>query len=123
MPEFEHDFLKSVGNLWKHGISLAEAEKLWLDPRKLYQPISRVYVEPRYKVIARHEGKIWTCVFTLRQGRLRLITCRRALITAEEFDRRFDAGEDMHAYCGPSMNSAQFRRYLLKQGVKVPAGL
>lgn len=43
-------------------------------------------------------------------------------ITAEEFDRRFDAGEELTEYFGETMTPAEFQRYLEKHGVQVPAG-
>ena len=77
-PEFEHDSFKSLVNLRKHGLTLADAEKLWLDPHGQYGPSRCTHGEHRYQITAQREGKLWTCIFTLRQGRLRLISCRRA---------------------------------------------
>jgi uncharacterized DUF497 family protein len=77
-PEFEHDPTKSFANLWKHGLTLAEAERLWLDPNRHYQPTPPKDGETRFKITARLEGQLWTCVFTLRAGSHRLISCRRA---------------------------------------------
>ncbi len=77
-PTFDHDFFKGLGNAWKHGISLAEAEALWLDPGKRYFRLKPVNQEHRYALVARHEEKVWTCVFTLRGSAYRLISCRRA---------------------------------------------
>lgn len=79
MPaEFEHNLLKSISNLAKHGISLADAEDLWLDPNKIYVPARPNEKEFRYALIARYQEKIWHCTFALRQGRYRLISSRRA---------------------------------------------
>ena len=46
-----------------------------------------------------------------------------AIISAEELDRRFDAGEDVSAYFGPPMSPAQFQRYLKRKGITVPSGV
>jgi uncharacterized DUF497 family protein len=78
VPDFEFDSLKSVSNLWKHGISLADAQALWNDPARILIRTSAKHGESRFKITAIRQGKLWTCVFTLRQGCYRLISCRRA---------------------------------------------
>lgn len=78
-PEaFDFDPVKSLKNWWKHGQLLAFATLLWLDRRRLYLETRRRYAETRFRVIAQHEGEIWTCVFTLREGVYRLISLRPA---------------------------------------------
>ena len=77
-PQFEYDLLKSLSNWFKHGISLADAENLWLDPRKQYVRALPTVTETRYGLIATHQGETWHVAFTTRHGRYRLISCRRA---------------------------------------------
>lgn len=78
MPRFEWDALKSLGNWVKHGMTLADARKLWEDPRRIYLRADNTHGETRIRIIGTLEGKTWTCVFTLRAGRYRLISLRRA---------------------------------------------
>ena len=77
-PGFDFDPLKSLLNWWKHGQLLAFASVLWLDPKRIYLNGKVTNGETRFRIVAQHEGKIWTCVFTLREGTFRLISVRRA---------------------------------------------
>ena len=77
-PDFDFDPVKSLLNGRKHDIALATATELWLDPNRRYQPAKTCQGDRRYRLVARHQEKIWTCIFTLRAGGYRLISCRRA---------------------------------------------
>lgn len=77
MIEFEYDQAKSDSNLEKHGIDFTQAQKLWRDEQALIVP-ARTDVEPRYALIGQCLGKLWTCIFTQRSGRIRIISARRA---------------------------------------------
>jgi uncharacterized protein len=74
---FEWDDVKSSSNLEKHGISFESASRLWEDPQKL-EVAARCIDEPRYAIIAQYKEKIWTVIYTLRNGRIRIISARRA---------------------------------------------
>lgn len=65
--------------------------------------------EKRWALIAKIEGKAWTAIYTVRGETIRLISVRparpkavrsyaekRLAKSAAEFDRRFEAGEDIH---------------------------
>jgi uncharacterized DUF497 family protein len=75
--EFEWDHQKSIANAAKHGISFEEAVKLWEDQNGIivYQRLQDG--EDRYCLIAQLEQKCWCAVFTLRKGKVRLISVRR----------------------------------------------
>ena len=75
--EFEFDDQKSQANLEKHGISFLEARQLWLDPRHLVVP-ALTSIETRFALIALLENKSWTAIFTMREGKIRLISVRRS---------------------------------------------
>jgi uncharacterized protein len=75
--QFEFDPGKSMANKAKHGIDFEEAQKLWLDPNRLVIP-ARSQTEPRFNLIARIEGKIWSAIFTIRANNIRLISVRSA---------------------------------------------
>ena len=74
--EFEYDPEKSELNLKKHGVSLEEAKALWLVPGVVIQ--ARSIDEPRFLRIAELEGKHYSCFFTVREMRIRLISARRS---------------------------------------------
>jgi uncharacterized protein len=74
---FEFDPAKSEANRSKHGIDFAQARELWRDPRRLSLAAVST-AEPRHALVARTQGKVWFAVYTLRQGRIRIISVRRA---------------------------------------------
>jgi len=105
--EFEWDDGKSRSNALKHGIDFKMAKELWLDENRI--EIRAPYpIENRWITIAKLNKKIWAAVYTRRKDKIRLISVRRArrkeeilyekklTESAAEFDRRFDAGGDIH---------------------------
>ncbi len=82
--EFEFDAAKSASNRTKHGIDFEEAQALWSDPLLLEAP-ARTLDEERFLAIGRIGPRHWTAIFTLREGRRRIISVRRA--RPEEIDR------------------------------------
>jgi uncharacterized DUF497 family protein len=81
--KFEIDPAKSESNREKHGIDFVEAQDLWDDPNHLIVP-ARSLTEERYALIAKRNKKVWTCIFTLRNENLRIISARRAHKDEEE---------------------------------------
>jgi uncharacterized DUF497 family protein len=75
--EFAYDPRKSASNLEKHGIDFEQAKELWLDARALIVT-ARSTGEERFAMVAQLEEKIWTCIFTVRNERIRIISARRA---------------------------------------------
>ena len=75
--KFEYDPAKSDSNLEKHGIDFKQGQELWMDGQALIVP-ARTETEPRYALIGLCMGKVWTCVFTNRSGRIRIISVRRS---------------------------------------------
>ncbi|MEQ7155846.1 BrnT family toxin [Brevundimonas aurifodinae] len=70
----EFDPRKDAANLAKHGISLSRAddmsiEVVWPDPYR---------AEARWRAFGRIQGKTFCLIFTLRDGRRRAISLRRA---------------------------------------------
>jgi hypothetical protein len=74
---FEFDPKKSRANKKKHGIDFVEAQRLWDDPDILEIP-ARTEDEPRYLLIGRLEGRLWSAVVTYREGHIRIISVRRS---------------------------------------------
>ena len=77
MDEFEYDEQKSRSNLDKHGIDFEAAQALWNDPN-LLELRARSEDEERYLLIGRIGNQHWSAVVTYRDGRIRLISVRRA---------------------------------------------
>lgn len=75
--DFEFDPAKSAANLKKHGIDFIGAQALWSDPDRLEVP-ARSLDEPRTQVIGRIGELLWSAFITLRGGRIRIISVRRA---------------------------------------------
>jgi uncharacterized protein len=75
--EFEFDPSKSAANLAKHGIDFIGAQAIWEDLDRLEIP-ARSLDEPRLQVIGRVGGVVWSALVTRREGRLRIISVRRA---------------------------------------------
>ena len=75
--EFEFDAQKSVSNKAKHGIDFVEAQALWDDPDLIEIP-ARISDEPRFLVIGKIQGKLWSAIFTYRNEQIRLISVRRS---------------------------------------------
>jgi uncharacterized DUF497 family protein len=75
--DFQFDPTKSAANLEKHGVDFATAQALWSDPNRLEIP-ARSIDEPRSQVIGRIGDLVWSAFITLRGGRIRIISVRRA---------------------------------------------
>ena len=75
--DFEYDPEKSYKNKVKHGIDFEEARMLWLDEKRFFS-FSRNTGEARYALIGEWNQRVWTCIFTLRKGTIRIISVRRS---------------------------------------------
>jgi uncharacterized DUF497 family protein len=75
--EFEFDPRKSQANRRKHGIDFDEAQALWSDPDVIEIP-ARTTDEPRFLVIGKIDGRLWSAVTTPRNDRTRIISVRRS---------------------------------------------
>ena len=74
--DFEFDPAKSAANRDKHGIDFVEAQALWYGTASV-RPLPHAG-EDRLLRVSRIGLKIWAAVFTMREGRVRLISVRRA---------------------------------------------
>jgi uncharacterized DUF497 family protein len=75
--DFEYDPVKSQRNKEKHGIDFEEAQELWFDPDGKGFP-ARSDDEIRYAILAKYKRKLWMGFYTMRTGKIRLISVRRA---------------------------------------------
>lgn len=85
--KFEYDPAKSDKNEEKHGISFEEVKKLWLVPNVELQ--ARTVDEPRHMVIGKINGKFYSCIYTIRNQSIRLISARRSRINEENIYHEF----------------------------------
>ena len=95
---FGRDVAKSEVNLDKRGVDFSTARQIWAG---FYLPVSvkRVFLrelpdgrtvkERRWKAVGTIQGELWTALYTLRNGRVRIISCRQATNRERsEYDRR-----------------------------------
>lgn len=74
--DFEYDPSKSQANREKHGVSLEEAKKIWGVPG--VEVKAATIDEPRYLRVGKLEGKFYSCIYTVRGTKIRLISARRS---------------------------------------------
>jgi len=75
--ELEFDQAKSEANCLKHGVDFVKAQELWKDLFAL-QIQAKSDTEPRFALIARMEGRVWSVFFTERSSKIRIISARRS---------------------------------------------
>jgi uncharacterized DUF497 family protein len=85
---FEYDPNKSQINFDKHSIDFEEAKLLWNDPDLVEIPAS-TSDEPRFVIIAFHNGKHWSAVITYRDSIIRIISVRRSRTNEVKFYESF----------------------------------
>ncbi|OGK08685.1 hypothetical protein A2767_01290 [Candidatus Roizmanbacteria bacterium RIFCSPHIGHO2_01_FULL_35_10] len=77
--EFEWDEANIDKSFKKHGITIKEAEELFLDQNILFlEDIKHSQVEKRYNALGISGIKILFAVFTLRKSKIRIISIRIA---------------------------------------------
>jgi uncharacterized DUF497 family protein len=74
--EFEYDPKKSELNREKHGISLEQTKELWAFPG--VEVPARTADEPRCLRIGKLGAKFYSCFYTIRGEKIRLISARRS---------------------------------------------
>lgn len=76
--EFEWDEAKDSTNRAKHGVGLAEAAQMDWGAANPVLDTRQDYGEPRFRLIAPIGKRFFVCVYTLRKGRIRIISLRKA---------------------------------------------
>ncbi len=79
--EFEYDSEKSRSNMKKHGISFEDAKQIWAADHADMD--TRTSLEVRRMVVGLVFGKAYTCVYTYRNSKVRIISARRSRILEE----------------------------------------
>ena len=75
--EFDYDPYKSSTNKIKHGVDFEEAKLVWQDADVVLLA-SAYSVEICYLAIGHSYNKLWTVIFALRGGTIRIISARRS---------------------------------------------
>jgi uncharacterized protein len=72
-PSFEWDEAKDRANRAKHGVSFAEAQQAFFDPRRVIaEDLEHSGGEQRYFCFGRAGDGVMTVRFTWREGRIRI---------------------------------------------------
>jgi uncharacterized DUF497 family protein len=88
--EFEWDPAKDASNLVKHGITFADAARVFDDPHHLIGDSTKPeYGEIRRLAVGRVDNRFITVIFTEREEKLRIISARR---TRQDERRQYDQG-------------------------------
>ena len=87
--EFEWDPKKAAENLRRHHIDFNQAALVFSDPNafEIFDD-AQDYGEDRFARIATSGGKFLTVVYTEREGRVRIISARKATTDEKEHYRR-----------------------------------
>ncbi|MEZ4346425.1 MAG: BrnT family toxin [Nitrospirales bacterium] len=81
---FEYDDSKNKANRQKHVIDFEQAQALWDAPNRLEIPAT-MEDEPQWVIIGKIGNKHWSAIITIRTGRIRLISVRRARLEEVEW--------------------------------------
>ena len=83
--DFEWDEEKAASNLKKHGISFPLARYVFADDRRIERPDDREeYQEERWLTVGRIAVREVAVVFTIREGKIRIISARKADLNERE---------------------------------------
>lgn len=74
---FDWDPQKSQSNLEKHGLDFESAKMLWEDPDRV-EIIAPYPLENRFILIGKIKSQLWTAIYTVREGVIRIISARRS---------------------------------------------
>lgn len=75
--EFEFDDNKSKSNKLKHEIDFKDAQLIWDDVDRLVIPAKNTD-EERFLIIGKIKQKLWSAIYTIRAGKIRIISVRRS---------------------------------------------
>jgi uncharacterized DUF497 family protein len=72
------DPAKDAANIAKHGVSLSRADTMFVDDALIEIDDRRDYGEPRWILYGEIDGRLHVLAFTVREGRMRAISLRKA---------------------------------------------
>lgn len=77
--KFDWDEAKAAQNVFKHGVPLEYAARVFLDQHRLdAQDTRRDYGEMRRLTLGEIQGRVYAVAYTIREGIIRLISARKA---------------------------------------------
>ena len=82
--EFEWDYVKAASNIAAQGVSFEVAKRVFDDPFAIEYLDRGDYGEERFNIIGMVERRVLFVAYTLRGGRIRIISARGA----EPYERR-----------------------------------
>ena len=80
--KFEYDEKKSSANQLKHGIAFEQVKILWSVLAVEFE--AKTVDEPRSMIIGKIDGKLYSCIFTIRGPAIRIISARRSRKSEEK---------------------------------------
>jgi uncharacterized DUF497 family protein len=75
---FEWNYDKNIANIAKHGIAFKDAIKAFSDVNSFEHRSQGSHPEQRCVLVGRAEGRLIAVIYTVRQGRIRIISARAA---------------------------------------------
>lgn len=89
---FEWDEVKAASNAEKHGVTFAQAKRVFDDPFALEWVDDHIeHGEIRYRLLGMSENRVLFVAYTMREERIRIISARGAL--PNERRRYFEAND------------------------------
>ncbi|MEZ5742347.1 MAG: BrnT family toxin [Sphingomonadaceae bacterium] len=87
--EFDFDPAKDEANRFKHGLRLMFGAQIFDDPfHQILPSFRKVDGEDRYKAVGIVGARLYTAVYVVREGRIRLISVRRSNMGEQrDYDR------------------------------------
>ncbi|MCK5491742.1 MAG: BrnT family toxin [Candidatus Omnitrophica bacterium] len=73
---FEYNSDKSKNNKNKHDIDFEQAKVIWNEDNIIIPALTTD--EQRYMIIGKIKNKFYSCIFTMRGEKIRIISCRRS---------------------------------------------
>jgi uncharacterized protein len=77
MPGYDWDEAKRLDNLEKHGYDFRDVRRIYEHPSVITQELKHPG-EKRYKDLAEWSGKVLALIYTMREGKIRVISLRPA---------------------------------------------
>jgi len=84
---FEYDKNKSKINKQKHNIDFEKAKKIWNQSNVVLR--AKVIDEIRFMIIGKIEKNLYSCIFTIRNQKVRIISCRPSKKSEKEYYHAF----------------------------------
>jgi len=72
--EFDYDIKKSQTNKRKHDVDFEKAKEIWHGDFLMAPALSTG--EQRFMIIGKIKEKLYSCIFTVREKKIRIISCR-----------------------------------------------